>query len=172
MACSPRAVATSVAEVKLHAPPSPSPPCSSKLSPPCSSRLMPPLKRISAPRNISPTPIIMETSMTPLKSRSAPASTFCHRLVLLLKIVPTSLTIEEKPVTVSRALTVTLATVWITVLPMLVTVCQAQSHQPLQAGAGGGGGGGTVPETPPPAPPCQVSMRPLGSLAVSGLPLT
>src|SRR5579884_1367499 len=165
MACSPRAVATSVAEVKLHAPPSPSPPCSSKLSPSCSRIFSPSCSRMFSPPCSS-------RLMPPLKRISAPASTFCHRLVLLLKIVPTSLTSEEKPVTVSRALTVTLATVWNTVLPMLVTVCQAQSHQPLQAGAGGGGGDGTVPETPPPAPPCQVSMRPLGSLAVSGLPLT
>src|SRR5712692_8471980 len=169
MACSPFAVATSVAGAKLSPHPRSVATCSSVAAPSpsnkCFPRSTPPLTSRSIPRAASPIPVTNSTSDAALVTRSAPAPTLSQKLARLLKMVRTSLTIEEAPVTKSATLATT-CTVPVT-NPLAPFQSPQKRLQLLCCGAGG-----ETDSPPPPPPPAVINIRPVGSLYVSGLPLT
>src|SRR5216683_1758786 len=147
MACSPFAVATSVAGAKLSPHPRSVAACSSVSVPSPSNRCSP-------------------RSTPPLTTRSAPAPTLSQKLALLSKRVRTSLTIEEAPVTKSATVATTCTA------PVANPLAPFQIPQKKLQLLGCGEGGGETVRPPPPPPPSVINIRPVGSLYVSGLPLT
>src|SRR5216684_5910266 len=159
MACSPFAVATSVAGAKLSPHPRSVAACSSVSVPSpsnrCSPRSTPPLTSRSAPRTASPIPVTISTSVVAVTARLTPAPTLSQKLALLSKRVRTSLTIEEAPVTKSATLTAPCATVVAPCVIPFQTVCAApcaQHQKPLHLLCCGAGGETDSPPPPPPPP--------------------
>src|SRR5260370_47674 len=168
MACSPFAVATSVAGAKLSPHPRSVATCSSVLVPSSSSRCWPrstpPLSSSSAPRAASPIPVTISTSDVAVVTRLTPAPTLSQKLALLSKRVRTSLTIEEAPVTKSATVATTCPP------PVTNPLPPFQNPQKKLQLLCCGEGGQTV-RPPPPPPPSVINIRPVGSLCVSGLPV-
>src|SRR5713101_7613188 len=114
----------------------------------------------------SPIPVTISTSVVAVTARLTPAPTLSQKLALLSKRVRTSLTIEEAPVTKSATVATTCTA------PVANPLAPFQIPQKKLQLLGCGEGGGETVRPPPPPPPSVINIRPVGSLYVSGLPLT